>query len=155
VAFTVVTDREIRSGCVRLGQFRAIFPLNGRHDSAIVAYANHGGHVLKYAAQLADYAPAYITFTPANTRVEAIPTVNLATQTAWMTFSGWRPGHSYSGVASINLKALGLRQGQYHIVNAATGKLIPGAVRGHNLSAALHIMPGELAVWRLSPGAGK
>ncbi len=155
IAFTVVTDREVKAGAVRLKQFRAVLPLNGRHDSDITAYAKQGGHVLNHASQLARYAPAYITFAPASNCVEAVPTVNRSTHTAWITLSGWRSGHSYSGVATMELRALGLPWGKYHVVNAATGKLISSAARGDDLRFALHIAPGELMVWRISPSGGK
>lgn len=155
IAFTVVTDREVNAGVIGLRQFRAVLPLNGRHDPAIAAYAKRGGHVLNHAAQLASYAPAYITFTPTDDCVEAVPIVNRSAHTAWITLSGWRPGHSYSGVATVKLKALGLPRGRYDIVSAATGKSVSSVARSNALRVPLHIAPGELTVWRISPGPRK
>ena len=154
LAFTVVTNREVAAGVVRLGQFRAIFPLNGRHDRAITNYAAHGGHVLDHASQLAQYAPAYLTFAPSSDRVEALPTVHRAAHSAWITLSGWRPAHPYSGVATIHLGGLGLPRGRYHIMNAATGRPIASFATRGELQVPLHIAPGDLLLWRILPGPG-
>ncbi len=154
LAFTVVTDREVAAGIVRLGQFRAIFPLNGRHDRAITNYAAHGGHVLDHASQLTQYAPAYLTFAPSGDRVEAVPTVNRAEHSAWITLSGWRPAHPYSGMATFHLRGLGLPRGHYHIMNAVTGRPIASFATRGELRVPLHIAPGDLLLWRILPGPG-
>ncbi|EQD68630.1 Glycoside hydrolase family 42 domain protein, partial [mine drainage metagenome] len=156
MAFTVVTDREVAAGVVRLGQFRAILPLNGWHDRAMTDYTAHGGHVLNHAAQLTKYAPAYLTFAPSDGgRVEATPTVNRAARMAWITLSGWQPGaRPYAGVATIHLNGLGLDPGHYHIMNAATGQPIAGFGTPDQLRVPLRIAPGDLLVWRILPGPG-
>ena len=154
IAFTVVTDREVKAGVVQLQKFRAIFPITGRHDAAITTYAAHGGRVLKKASQLSAYAPAYVTFTPAATELEVVPTVDVAEHSAWLTISPWRLAPAYKGVVTIHVKALGLPAGQYHIINAATGKPIAGIAEGNALQVPLNIAPGEVKIWRVLPDHG-
>ena len=154
IAFTVVTDREVKAGVVHLQKFRAIFPITGRHDAAITTYAAHGGRVLKKASQLSAYAPAYVTFTPAATELEVVPTVDVAEHSAWLTVSPWRLASDYKGVITIHVKALGLPAGKYRIINAATGKPITGIAEGNALQVPLNIAPGELKVWRVLPDHG-
>ncbi len=154
LAFTVVTDREVHRGVVHLHQFRAILPLNGRHDAVIRRYAAQGGHVLRQARQLSRYAPVYLTFTPASGghAVEAVPTVDRAARTAWITFSGWKAGLSYRGVACLHLNGLGLPLGLYHVRNAVTGRPIPARVSSGEIQAPLDIAPGDLQLWEIMPG---
>ncbi len=150
IAFTVVTDREVKAGLVRLSQFRAILPLNGRNDHAITEYAAHGGHILKNESQLARYASPYLTFTPSDNGVEAVPTVDRAARTAWITFSGWQPAaHRYVGVATIHLKGLGLPKGYYYLMNAANGRPIASFATSDGIQAPLSVAPGDLVVWRI------
>jgi hypothetical protein len=151
VAFTVVTNREVKAGVVRLKQFRAIFPLNGRHDRIITNYAAHGGHVLYRPSQLTDYAPAYISYYPATDGIEAVPTVNRAAHTAWIAFSRWPSSDSYTGTATLDLKALGLPTGRYYIVKAATGSPITCVDARGQLRAPLDIVPGRLYIWKIIP----
>ncbi len=156
LAFSVVTDREVRAGVVRLGQFRAILPLNGRRSRAISGYAARGGHVLDRASQLVEYAPPYLTFAPADSRrVEVIPTVDRAARSAWIALSSsWPAPRPYSGVATIHLDGLGLPPGRYHIVNAATGRPIASFGGPGVLQAPLRVGPGDLLIWRVLPGLG-
>ncbi len=153
IAFTVVTDREVRAGAVHLRKFRAIYPITGRHDALMAAYAAHGGHVLKHVTQLANYAPAYVTFAPAAKELEVVPTVDTADHSAWMTLSPWRLASAYKGVITIHLKALGLPAGHYRVLNAATGKPVAGAhqVADGDLRLPLHIAPGTLMIWHIVP----
>jgi hypothetical protein len=151
LAFTVVTDREVKAGRVQLQKFRAIFPITGRHGAAMTRYAAHGGRVLEHVAQLADYAPAYVTFAPAAAGLEVVPTVDSADHSAWMTLSPWRLAPPYKGVVTIHVKALGLPPGRYRIVNAATGKPIAGVAGGDGLRVPLNIAPGTLMVWHIVP----
>ena len=151
LAFTVVTNREVKAGRVQLQKFRAIFPITGRHDAAITQYAAHGGRVLEHAAQLADYAPAYVTFAPATAGLEVVPTVDSTNHSAWMTLSPWRLAPPYKGVVTIHVKALGLPAGRYRIINAATGKPIAGIAGGDGLRVPLNIVPGTLMVWHIVP----
>ena len=61
---------------------------------------------------------------------------------------------THKGVVTIHVKALGLPPGRYHIVNAATGKPVPGVAGGNGLQVPLGITPGELKVWRVLPNQG-
>ncbi|MDA8376189.1 MAG: beta-galactosidase [Planctomycetia bacterium] len=153
-AFTVVTNREVKAGVVRLGQFRAIFPLNGRHDRMITNYAAHGGHVLLRPSQLINYTSAYISYAPATDGVEAVPTVNKRAHTAWIAFSRWPAANPYTGEATLNLTALGLSPGHYHIVKMATRRTIPSIEKHGRLRAPLDIASGKLEVWQIVPGTG-
>jgi len=158
VPFTVVTDREIAAGAVRLNQFRAVVSLTGQDDPALVAYAAQGGHVYDQAhcAELLTYAKPYISFTPdAGNTVEAAPTVNRAKRTAWLTFSGCVPAHPYTGTTTIDLNALGLEQGQYHIIDAATGLPVASMATPGGLQVSLSVAPGQLTVWHILPGSGE
>ena len=151
LAFTVVTNREVKAGRVQLQKFRAIFPITGRHDAAMTQYAAHGGRVLEHATQLADYAPAYVTFAPATAGLEVVPTVDLADHSAWMTLSPWRLAQPYKGIVTIHVKALGLPPGRYHVINAAGGRPIAGIAGGDGLRVPLNIAPGTLMVWHIVP----
>jgi len=151
IAFTVVTDREVKAGMVNLKTFHAIFPITGQRDPAILAYEAHGGRVLQHGTQLASYAPAYVTFAPANPNIEVVPTVDSSKHAAWMTLSPWRLSPPYKGTVTIHVKALGLPPGQYHVVNAANGKPVAGLAGGKGLQIPLHITAGELMVWRVVP----
>ena len=151
LAFTVVTDREVKAGRVQLQKFRAIFPITGWHDAAITQYAAHGGRVLDHATQLTDYAPEYATFAPATAGLEVVPTVDLPDRSAWMTLSPWRLAPPYKGGITIHVKALGLPPGRYRIINAATGKPIAGIGQGNALRVPLGIAPGTLMVWHIVP----
>lgn len=154
LAFTVVTDREVAAGIVRLQRFRAVLPLNGQKDRIITEYAAHGGRVLDRETQLARYASPYLTFAPSGDMVEATPTVNRAARTAWITLSGMQPNRQFSGVATIHLAGLGLPNGSYHLVNAATGLPISSYSTRGELDAPLNLLPGRLLIWRILPGPG-
>ena len=156
LAFTVVTDQEVKAGVIHLKRFRAILPLNGRTDPALAAYAAHGGHLLQRASQLTRYASPYVTYAPAGgDAVEVVPAVEPVAHSAWLTLSGWHPGHSYQGVVSIHLKGLDLPPGNYHLLNAATGQPVAGSASNAShdqLQVPLRLAPGELLVWRILPG---
>ena len=149
IAYTVVTNREVKAGIVRLAQFHAIFPITGRHDEEIADYAAHGGHVLLRASQLANYAHAYISFQPSTKSLESVPTTDRTTHTAWVAFSRWPSKRVYNGVAKLNLKALELPPGRYHIMDMATGQRVNCVAVGGALQALVHVLPGKLLVWRI------
>lgn len=153
IAFTVVTDREVKAGVVRLARFHAIFPLNGQRDAALAAYAARGGHVLSRAAQLAHYAPEYLTLKPANETIEAVPTVDAAKRTAWMTLCDWQFGRPYHGMATVHWRALGLPPGRYKLINATTGRPVTTQHVPGGLRAPLVINKGQLLLWQIRPEA--
>ncbi len=152
IAFTVVTDREIKVGVVHLGQFRAVLPLNGRHDPAILAYAAHGGKVLTNASQLAHYARPYIRFAPAANGMEVVPTVDAPSRTAWLTLCNWQFAPAYKhGLVMINWRDLGLPAGSYRVLDAATGRPIAGSASADGFKAPFTIVPGVLKIWKITP----
>ena len=154
MGFTVVTDREVAAGVVHLRSFRAVLPLNDRGGAHIAAYRAHGGRVLEHGWQLARYASPYLTLAPAADVVEAVPTVDAAARTAWITLSGWDPTWQYRGVAIIRLAGLGLPVGRYHLVDAATGKPVASYATVGELRVPLRMLPGGFAVWEVLPGPG-
>lgn len=154
LAFTVVTNGELAAGVVHLDRFRAVLPLNARDGHAIAGYLAHGGTVLDHGWQLARYAAPYVTFAPANAPVEAVPTVDAATRTAWISLSGWEPTWQYDGVITIHLDGLGLPAGAYHVVDAATGAPVPAYATADTLQVPLRMLPGGFAIWKVLPGSG-
>ena len=155
LGFTVVTDREVAAGVVHLGQFRAVLPLNGRDGPTIAAYLHHGGRVLDHAWQLAQVASPYVTLEPLTEGVEVVPTVDRAARTAWLTITGWEPIWQYRhGVAVIRLRGLGLPPGRYHVVDAVDGAPIPSYPSPDALRVPLQMVPGQMRVWEVLPGAG-
>ncbi len=152
IAFTVVTDRELAAHVVSLAHFRAVYPLNGRGDPAIRAYAAHGGHVLAHGSSLARYAPAYIRFGPSLSTVEAVPTVERGRRTAWISLAGMGP-LAYSGPATLDYAGLGLPAGTYHIVDAASGAPIAAGPVPGGLRFQLQLPRGGFRLLRLLPGA--
>jgi hypothetical protein len=154
VAFTVVTDQELAAHVVQLGAFRAVLPLDGA-DAAVRAYAAHGGHVVSDAAGLRAYAPTYVAFDPgAADVVEAVPVADPAARTAWLLLSGWQTSWRYQGVLSLDLAALGLPSGSYHLVDALTGRPVPSYAAAGRLEAAVDVLPGTFLVWEVAPGPG-
>ncbi len=151
LAFTVVTDREIKAGVAKLDQFRAVYPLNRQDSPVLRAYAAHGGRVVQHAAELCHYAPRYLTLSPASDNLEAVPTFDRLARSVWLTLSAWQFSKGYNGTVTFHLKGLGLPPGQYHVVNMANGAVI-ASVNGNGLDVPLHIKPGHLMVWRISPG---
>ncbi len=150
IAFTVVTDREIKAGVIRLAQFRAVLPLNGRQDPAIKAYAADGGKVLTRPDQLARYAAPYIRFTPAANGMEVVPTVDRAARIAWLTLCDAMDASAYRhGTVSIRWAALGLPAGRYRVIDAATGRSVAGTSTRGGFSAPFSIVPGELRLWKI------
>ncbi len=154
MGFTVVTDREVAAGVVNLDRFRAILPLNGQSDPAMVHYASQGGHIVKTASELAQYASPYLTYNQSGRMIEAVPTVDRATRSAWITLSGWLPKQQFDGVATIHLAGLQLPNGRYHLLNAVTGKPIASYAEPGKLVVPLKIAAGDLLLWRILPGSG-
>jgi hypothetical protein len=151
LGFTVITNQEVDAGLVNLHKYRAILPLNGQDDPAILSYRAHGGHVVDRPEQLAQYASPYITYAGNGGMVEVTPTVNRSTRTAWITLSGWSPDRSYEGNITIHLAGLGLPKGRYHILNVVTGKQIPCQSTGADLRTHLRISSGDLYLWKILP----
>jgi|GEM_PF-1788687 len=149
VAFTVVTDREIKVGVVGLNRFRAVYPFNGRHNAIIEAYRDHRGKVLRHAAELARYAPAYLTLSPAYKDLEAVPTTDPAAREAWISLCPWQFAKPFKGTVTIHLPALGLPPGNYKIVNVATGQPVASTGTMRSLRAALRLAPGNLIIWKI------
>jgi hypothetical protein len=154
LAFTVVTDRELAAGVVHLRDFRAVLPLNGRDGARLAAYRARGGRVLDHSWQLAQVVSPYLTLSPQADVVEAVPTVDRAARTAWITLSAWEPTWQFRGVAIIRLRGLGLPAGTYHVVDAATGAAIPSYASPGELRVPLRMVPGDFAVWEIRPGPG-
>ena len=153
-AFTVVTDAELQNHVTSLDRFKAVLPLNGQDDPAIREYAAHGGRVLSSPADLAKYAPPYATFSPSGGVVEAVPTVDAAHRSAWLTVAEVSPQWGFDGTATVHFDGLGLPDGPYHLADAANGAEIPAATVSGGLQVPLHMQPGDFAVWELLPGAG-
>ncbi len=153
IAFTVVTNREVAAHVVSLARFRAVFPINGRQDAAIRAYAAHGGHVLAHGRSLARYAPPYIRFSPSLSTVEAVPTVERSRRTAWISLAGLGP-LAYGGPVTLTYAGLGLPQGAYHLVNAADGAPVASSPVPGGLRFQLELSRGGFRLLRLLPGAG-
>ncbi len=154
LGFTVVTSAELAAGVTRLGDYRAVLPLEGS-GAAVAAYARQGGHVVHTAAQLARYAPAYASLSPGTaSRVEIVPTVDRSRRTAWLTVAGTNPTFAYQGRLTIHLAGLGLPAGTYHLVDVATGRAIPAQATRSGVTLPLGVQPGAFHLWRLEPGAG-
>lgn len=154
LGFAVVTNQEVEAGLVDLNHYKAIYSLDGDNDPNIVAYRAHGGHVVDTPEQLAQYATPYLTYSGNGDTVEANPTVDRSTRTAWITLSGWTPGGSYDGAITINLTGLGLPEGRYRIVNVMTGDPIPCKENGGKLQTTLNIASGDLYIWKIEPARG-
>ncbi len=151
MGFAVVTNQEVEAGLVDLCKYRAILPLNGREDPAIVAYRKHGGLLVRTPEQLAKYASPYITYSGNGEGVEINPTVNRAARMAWLTLCGWNPNMSYNGEITIHLAGLGLPRGKYRVLNAVNGKNIPCASSNGEIVTHLKISPGNLLLWKVIP----
>lgn len=155
LAFTVVTSAELAAGVVHLSAYRAVLPLTGNTGAALAAYERAGGHVLAHAAQLADYAAPYARLRPPTaSRVEIVPTVDAARRTAWLTVAATNPALAYRGRLTLDLAGLGLPAGTYHLVDVASGRVIPATASRTGLTLPLRLTPGAFHVWRLVLGAG-
>ena len=151
LAFTVVTSAEVAGGTVALSHFRAVLTLTGM-DGALRSYAAHGGHVLTSASALSQYAAPYITLSPDPGLVEADPTVDAATRTAWLTLAEISPRWPYSGTAEIHYAGLGLPAGTYHLRDAVSGQTLPSEPVAGGLEVPLDLAPGALELVELLPG---
>lgn len=151
--FVTVTDLELSAGVVSLSRFKAVLPLNGATDPAVLAYAATGGRVLNYAEELTDYAPSYAVFAPSVGMVEVVPIVDTVTRRAWIGLASIHPAWGYDGILTLQLAGLNLPDGEYHLTtvdNRAIGSYpVPGG-----LQVPLHLKPGDLELWQMLPGPG-
>ena len=160
MGFTVVTSAELAAGVARLAAYKAVLSLTGDTGPALKAYARGGGHVVARASQLAHYAAPYARLQPlTSSRVEIVPTVDVARRTAWLTVAGTSPIFAYRGRLTIDLAGLGLPAGTYHLVDVANGRTIPATASRTGLTLPLQLAPGAFHVWKLvagaAPGRGK
>ncbi len=151
VAFSVITDRELRAGVVHLRNFKAIYPLNDRHGQTLQAYRRHGGRVPDTVNQWMHYARPYLKLYPAYAGLEAVPMVDVRHHTVWLSLAAWQRATAYRGRVALDLKALGLVPGHYEITNMPTGKTVRSAATSTGLTAPLRIAPGQLFIWKIAP----
>ncbi|SEG69531.1 Beta-galactosidase [Actinacidiphila yanglinensis] len=150
--FSVVTSQEVANGAVKLGQFKAVLPLNGV-DATLKSYQSGGGTLLTSDAQMAQYAPAYVRLSGAGT-AQTVPAVANDRRSASLTLAGISPTTGYDGPVTVLPSGLNLVSGSYHLVDAAGGTVLPqkaGADGG--LCAAATLATGALAEWKVVPGA--
>jgi hypothetical protein len=150
--FAVVTSQEVATGVVKLSQYKAVLPLNGV-DSALKAYAAHGGRLLTKESQLAAYAPAYAQLSSPYT-LQTVPAVAANHDSASITLAEISPYFGYNGSATFSPAGLTLRPGRYHLVAAATGDAVPQAAEPNgDVCATVDMASATLAQWNMVPGA--
>lgn len=149
IPFTVVTDREIRAGVIRLSRFKAVYPMDGANDPFMAAYKRHGGHVVHHPAQLLRYIHPFLTLTPAFNGLEAVPMVSSGRDTIRLSLALWWRSPAFRGKLILHPTALGVRSGRYQIINLADGRRIAARRRGSSLTVRFHIKPGQLRLWKL------
>lgn len=158
VAFTFVTNVEVRRHLVNLHRFEAVLPLNGV-DTALQQYKASGGHVLSNPGQLKSYASPYVALTPAidggalGGEIEVVPTVAPARDNATVVFGNISPFFDYAGSATLDDAALGLRPGPYYLVDAMTGAVLPSVQRLGRLCGSLTLPYGGITAWKIVPGS--
>ena len=151
VAFTVVTDRDVRAGVVHLQNFKAIYPLNARHGRTLHAYRRDGGRVPKTVNEWMHFARPYLTLHPAYDGLEAVPMIEVRHRTVWLSLAAWQRAASYRGSVELNLKAFGLEPDHYAITNMATGKTLSATPTSTGITTPLRIAPGQLFIWKIAP----
>jgi len=148
--FAVVTSEEVKTGIVKLSQYKAVLPINGV-DANLTAYKNAGGSLLTASTQLSQYAPAYATLANSGI-VQIVPVVSSAKTSAELTLADINSGTAYNNAITINPTGLGLASGSYHLVNAG-GTVIPQKAVTGGICAAASLAATSLTKWSVVAGA--
>ena len=151
--FTVVTSQEVKNGAVSLSQFKAILPLNGV-DANLTAYKSAGGTVLTGPAQLTQYTTPYAEINaPQVGDLQTVPAVATSGTSASITLANITSGTTYDDPIAFSPAGLGLKTGNYYLVNAATGAALPQTQQSSGLiCATADIGAATLAQWNVVAG---
>ncbi|MBC3841164.1 hypothetical protein GXW82_15295 [Streptacidiphilus sp. 4-A2] len=154
--FTVVTSQEVADGAVSLSAFKAVLPLNGV-DSNLTAYQSSGGTVLTEPEQLTQYSTAYAQLdSPGVGVLQTVPAVAADGTGASITLADITSGTGYDYPIAFSPSGLGLNPGSYHLVDAATGAVVPQSEQPDGLlCAAADIGPATLAQWTVVAGPAR
>jgi Carbohydrate binding module (family 6)/F5/8 type C domain/Abnormal spindle-like microcephaly-assoc'd, ASPM-SPD-2-Hydin len=151
--FTVVTSQEVKNGAVSLSQFKAVLPLNGV-DANLNSYKSGGGVLLTGPAQLTQYTTPYAEIDAPDVGVlQTVPAVATSGTSASITLANITSGTTYNAPIAFSPAGLGLKSGNYYLVNAANGAAVPQTQQASGLvCAAANIGPATLAQWHVVAG---
>ena len=151
--FTVVTSQEVKNGAVSLSQFKAILPLNGV-DTNLTSYQQGGGTLLTGPAQLTQYTTPYAEINaPQVGDLQTVPAVATTGTSASITLANITSGTTYDDPIAFSPAGLGLKTGNYYLVNAATGAALPQTQQSSGLiCATADIGAATLAQWNVVAG---
>lgn len=150
--FAVVTSQEVADGAVRLSQYKAVLPLNGV-DATLESYQKAGGVLLDDASQLSAYAPPYAQLSSPYS-LHTVPVVAADHRSASITLAEVSTYFGYDGTATFSPAGLTLKNGTYHLVDAATGEAVPQRVLSDDdVCAPVTMASATLAEWKMVPGA--
>ena len=151
--FTVVTSQEVKNGAVSLSQFKAILPLNGV-DANLTSYQQGGGTLLTGPAQLTQDTTPYAEINaPQVGDLQTVPAVATSGTSASITLANITSGTTYDDPIAFSPAGLGLKTGNYYLVNAATGAALPQTQQSSGLiCATADIGAATLAQWNVVAG---
>jgi hypothetical protein len=151
--FTVVTSQEVNNGAVKLSQFKAVLPLNGT-DANLTSYKNAGGTLLTEPEQLTQYSTAYAEIDAPDVGVlQTVPAVAASGTSASITLGNITSGTTYDAPIAFSPAGLGLKSGNYYLVNASTGAAVPQTQQSNGLlCATADIGAATLAQWNVVAG---
>jgi hypothetical protein len=151
--FTVVTSQEVKNGAVSLSQFKAVLPLNGV-DANLTSYKAGGGTLLTEPEQLTQYTTAYAEIDAPDVGVlQTVPAVAASGTSASITLGNITSGTTYDAPIAFSPAGLGLKTGNYYLVNAATGAAVPQTQQASGLvCATADIGAATLAQWNVVAG---
>ena len=152
--FTVVTSQEVNNGAVNLSQFKSVLPLNGV-DANLTAYKSAGGTLLTEPEQLTQYTTAYAQIDAPDVGVlQTVPAVATSGTSASITLANVTSGTTYDAPIAFSPAGLGLKSGNYYLVNAATGTAVAQTQQSSGLlCASADIGAATLAQWNVVAGS--